>query len=88
MCQEKYMFYRRAGEDEITPLYTMADTKNTLKYIQACGYDELIEICGGIKVKFVDAGPDFPVYVDSHMVSEATRLYDDDLNIYGDAETR
>lgn len=189
---------RRAGKDEIKPLYTMADAEITLNHIKPCNYDDLINISGDISAKFVDAGhilgsasievfikeaelrkkvvfsgdignldqpiikdpqhiesadyvvmeatygdrihqknidftrqlagiidntlsrggnvvipsfaigrtqgllylireikerklvshPEFPVYVDSPMASEATRLYDDDLHIYGDLETK
>ncbi|MBN2073888.1 MAG: MBL fold metallo-hydrolase, partial [Actinobacteria bacterium] len=41
-----------------------------------------------IKKKGMVSNPDFPVYVDSPLASEATRLYDDDLNIYGDIQTK
>jgi metallo-beta-lactamase family protein len=189
---------RRAGKEEIEPLYTMEDAEKTLGHIQPLSYDVMTDISKDVAVRFVDAGhilgsasieifikegsiskklvfsgdignldqpiikdpqyifsadyivmeatygdrshikhvdfteqlagiidktlsrggnviipsfaigrtqgllylireikerglvsiPGFPVYVDSPMASEATRLYDDDLHIYGDSETR
>ena len=189
---------RRAGKNEVMPLYSMADVEDTLKQLVPCSYDDMIEINNGIKVSFMDAGhilgsasveiflnegplskkivfsgdignidqpiikdpqyidiadyvvieatygdrahersadftsdlaniieetlsrggnviipsfavgrtqgllyfireikknrlvsnPDFPVYVDSPLATEATDLYDDDLEIYGDSQTR
>ena len=40
------------------------------------------------KRKLIPKGFDYPVYVDSPLASEATRLYDDDLHIYGDIQTQ
>ena len=48
----------------------------------------LLYLIREMKEKGYVSVPDFPVYVDSPMASEATRLYDDDLHIYGDSETR
>ena len=189
---------KRAGKEMLSPLYTVKDADNTLKYIKPCDYDELIRINNSISIRFVDAGhilgsasievflsegevdkkvvfsgdignkdqpivkdpqcigsadyvvmeatygdrlhkknidftlqlaklfedtfkrggnvvipsfaigrtqgllylireikekklvsrPGFPVYVDSPLASEATRLYDDDLDVYGDLETK
>lgn len=47
---------RRAGKDEITPLYTVANVKKTLKFLEPCSYGEVNKISSGIKFKFVDAG--------------------------------
>jgi metallo-beta-lactamase family protein len=189
---------KRAGKEKVIPLYSMEDVEKTLKQVEPCSYDNLIEISKGIRIKFVDAGhilgsasievflregkankkivfsgdignvdqpiikdpqyiesgdyavmeatygdrihkknvdftselagildetlsrggnivipsfaigrtqgllylireikekklvsrPDFPVYVDSPMATEATDLYDDDLYIYGDWQTK
>lgn len=189
---------RRAGENEVIPLYTITDVENTLQYLVPCSYGKMNEISNGIKFNFIDAGhilgsasveiflsegaaskkivfsgdigntdqpiikdpqyikeadyvvmeatygdrdheknrdytsdlakiidktlsgggnviipsfavgrtqgllyiireikgkklvtnPDFPVYVDSPLATEATELYDDDLNIYGDWQTK
>ncbi len=49
---------------------------------------ELLYLLREIKEKKLVSNPDFPVYVDSPLGSEATRLYDDDLKIYGDSQTR
>jgi metallo-beta-lactamase family protein len=48
----------------------------------------LLYLIREMKEKGFVSVPDFPVYVDSPMASEATRLYDDDLHVYGDSETR
>jgi metallo-beta-lactamase family protein len=47
---------KRAGKNEVIPLYTMVDAEDTLKYLVPCSYGEIKEICEGIKVCFVDAG--------------------------------
>ena len=47
---------KRAGKEEVTPLYSTVDAENTLKYLVPCSYDNIIEISNGIKVNFVDAG--------------------------------
>jgi metallo-beta-lactamase family protein len=47
---------KRSGKDEVTPLYSIADAENTLKYLVPCSYGNIIEISDGIKVNFVDAG--------------------------------
>jgi metallo-beta-lactamase family protein len=41
-----------------------------------------------IKEKRLVSNPDFPVYVDSPLASEATRLYENDLILYGDRQTK
>jgi metallo-beta-lactamase family protein len=48
----------------------------------------LLYLIREIKEKRLVSRPDFPVYVDSPLASEATDLYDDDLNIYGDWQTK
>jgi len=47
---------KRAGRDEVLPLYSIADAEETLKYLVPCKYDEIYEISEGVKVNFVDAG--------------------------------
>jgi len=48
----------------------------------------LLYLIREIKEKKLVADPGFPVYVDSPLGSKATDIYDDDLNIYGDRETK
>jgi len=47
---------RRAGRNEVPPLYTVADVENTLKFLVPCDYGQMSEISGGIRFDFVDAG--------------------------------
>lgn len=47
---------RRAGKPEVTPIYTMDDAIGVLGHFVPCEYDTQIEICEGLKVRFVDAG--------------------------------
>jgi len=47
---------RRAGKNEVPPLYTMADVGNTLKFLVPCDYGQTSEISSGIRFDFVDAG--------------------------------
>ncbi len=47
---------KRAGKNEVIPLYTIIDAENTLKYLVPCSYGEMNEISEGIKINFVDAG--------------------------------
>jgi len=47
---------RRAGEKEVTPLYSTVDVEDTLKYLVPCSYNEMKKISDGIRFNFVDAG--------------------------------
>jgi len=47
---------RRAGKNEVPPLYTVADVENTLRFLVPCDYGQMNEISSGIKFDFVDAG--------------------------------
>jgi len=47
---------KRAGKNEVPPLYTMADVENTLKFLVPCDYGKTSEISSGIRFDFVDAG--------------------------------
>jgi len=47
---------KRAGTNEAVPLYSIADTEETLKYLVPCSYGEMVNICEGAKVNFIDAG--------------------------------
>ena len=39
---------KRAGKNEVLPLYTIADVEDTLKYLVPCSYGEMIEISEAI----------------------------------------
>jgi metallo-beta-lactamase family protein len=47
---------RRAGGEEADPLYTVKDAERSLQYFQTIGYDEVLQIKDGVKVRFQDAG--------------------------------
>lgn len=47
---------RRKGQEEIEPLYTMADAEGAVKCFVPHSYNERFSICDGIDVRFVDAG--------------------------------
>lgn len=47
---------RRAGQPEVTPLYDLNDAQGVLEHFVACDYHSEIEVCEGLKVRFVDAG--------------------------------
>jgi len=47
---------KRAGGDEADPLYTIKDADKSLKYFQTIGYDEVLQVKDGVKVRFQDAG--------------------------------
>lgn len=41
---------------EMEPAYTMEDAEKTIKSFVPCRYDEEVEICEGIKIRFTDIG--------------------------------
>lgn len=47
---------KRAGKPEVVPLYDMNDAMNVLGHFVSCDYHHIIEVCEGLKVRFVDAG--------------------------------
>ena len=47
---------RRAGLPEVVPLYDMDDAQGVLEHFVPCDYNKIIEICDGVKIRFVDAG--------------------------------
>ena len=47
---------KRAGREEVEPLYTLADAEAALQQIQTYEYGQIFEICDGVKVRFQDAG--------------------------------
>lgn len=47
---------RRSGLPEVVPLYDMNDAQGVLEHFVECSYDHIVEVCEGLKVRFVDAG--------------------------------
>ncbi len=41
---------------EFVPLYDMDAAINVMKQFRACGYDEVIDVCDGVQIRFEDAG--------------------------------
>lgn len=47
---------RRAGEEPVEPLYTVADAEEAIKHIVTCEYGTRLQIEDGVKARFMDAG--------------------------------
>ena len=47
---------RRAGDDPVEPLYTVADAEEAVRHIVTCEYGATLQVADGVKVRFVDAG--------------------------------
>lgn len=47
---------KRAGRPEVVPLYDMNDAVGVLGHFVSCDYHSVINVCEGLKVRFVDAG--------------------------------
>lgn len=47
---------KRAGRELIQPLYDLNDAQGVLEHFIACPYQETIQICDGLQIRFVDAG--------------------------------
>ena len=41
---------------EFIPLYTMEDAINVMEQFVGCPYDEKIDLCDGVQIRFIDAG--------------------------------
>lgn len=46
----------RAGLGPVEPLYTMADAEAALQQIVTYEYGEMVDLCEGVRLRFVDAG--------------------------------
>lgn len=46
----------RKGEEPYVPLYTMADAIGAIELLRRHKYDEIFELCEGVKIRFIDAG--------------------------------
>ncbi|MDO4492216.1 MAG: MBL fold metallo-hydrolase [Lachnospiraceae bacterium] len=47
---------KRAAQEEVEPMYSLEDAAGVLTKFVPCSYHEVIEICPGLKVQFLDAG--------------------------------
>ena len=47
---------KRAGREEVEPLYTLADAEEALQLLSTHEYGEIFDLCEGVKVRFSDAG--------------------------------
>lgn len=47
---------RRSGGEPYEPLYTTEDAVNAIALLAPCDYQEVIELCDGIRVRFTDIG--------------------------------
>lgn len=47
---------KRSGGEEYVPLYTMDDALGAISLFHPCGYEQKIELCPGIQVRFRDVG--------------------------------
>lgn len=47
---------RRAGKEDVAPIYDLNDASNVLDQFRGVNYNEMIELADGIKVRFIDAG--------------------------------
>lgn len=47
---------KRAGKEEFIPLYTMDDAIAALDLFEYHSYNEMISVCDGVQIRFVDAG--------------------------------
>ena len=46
----------RSGTPRVEPLYTPEDAEAVRNYMSTCEYGQVIELCDGVEVEFVDAG--------------------------------
>ncbi|MCH5281625.1 MAG: MBL fold metallo-hydrolase [Lachnospiraceae bacterium] len=47
---------RSADSALIEPMYTMEDADGTIKQIIPCHYDQMVDVCDGVQVRFTDIG--------------------------------
>lgn len=47
---------KRAGQPEVTPLYDLNDAQGVIEHFVSCDYSSIVEVCEGLKVRFIDAG--------------------------------
>ena len=47
---------KRAGREEVEPLYTLTDAEEALQLLNTQDYGQIFELCEGVEVRFCDAG--------------------------------
>ena len=47
---------KRAGREEIQPLYNMDDAQGTIGLLVGCPYKQILTVADGIQIRFIDAG--------------------------------
>ncbi len=47
---------RHSGAEPHEPIYTMADADGIIKRLVPCNYDQIIELCEGVHIRFTDVG--------------------------------
>ena len=47
---------KRSGAPEVVPLYDMNDAMGVLGHFVACDYHQMVQVCEGLSIRFVDAG--------------------------------
>jgi len=47
---------QRAGRETVEPLYTMNDVETAVQHFVSCHYNDMIDLCDGIRIRFRDAG--------------------------------
>ncbi len=47
---------KRSGQPEVVPLYDMNDAMGVLTHFVPCDYHQMVQVCEGLRVRFVDAG--------------------------------
>lgn len=47
---------RRAGAEEIEPIYTMEDAEHVIEHFVPCAYNEVVELCENVRIRFSDVG--------------------------------
>lgn len=47
---------KRSGAPEVVPLYDMNDAMGVLGHFVACDYHQMVQVCEGLVIRFVDAG--------------------------------
>ena len=47
---------RRSGQEQVEPVYNMDDACGLLEHLVACGYDQILELAEGVRVRFTDVG--------------------------------
>ena len=47
---------RRSGQEQVEQVYNMDDACGLLDHLTACGYDQILELAEGVRVRFTDVG--------------------------------